>query len=213
MKHIGSIAILLSLCLPLGAQETDGDKAQKARITAERGQAEAVFREEQKACYGNFAVNDCTAAARVKRRQVLSDLKRQEISLNDAMRRRQAAERVKSLDDRATEAAKREEEGRPTRSQPRADRQAATPQGKPRSSDAASAPQTARQPRQAASRQQPQERQAQKQAEKERNAQAAKDRRQQQQEKVEAATLHKADVENKMAVRKKPPASALAVPP
>ncbi len=213
MKQIACVAFLLSLCLPLGAQDTDGDRAEKARIAAERGQAEAVFREEQKACYGTFAVNDCTAAARAKRRQVLSDLKRQEVSLNDAMRRRQAAERVKSLDDRATEAAKREEEGRPTRPQPRADRPAATPQGKPRSSDAASAPQTARQPRQAASRQQAQEKQAQKQAEHERSARAAKDRRQQQQEKVEEAARHKADLENKMAVRKKPPASALAVPP
>ena len=42
----------------------------------------------------------CLKAARSQRRQLVSDLRRQELSLNDADRKRRAAERVRSIEDR-----------------------------------------------------------------------------------------------------------------
>lgn len=84
------------------AQAADGDAAaQRARIQAERNRVEAGFRAEEKTCYGKFAVNDCLNEARARRRESLADLRRQEIALNDADRKRRAAERQRSLEERA----------------------------------------------------------------------------------------------------------------
>jgi hypothetical protein len=91
----GLLAVLAAVA---GAQPTD--QAERARISAERTRAEARFEEAQKACYGKFAVNDCLARAQAQRREVLADLRRQEVSLNDADRRRRSAERMQEVESR-----------------------------------------------------------------------------------------------------------------
>ena len=109
--------LLALLVLPFGlhAQEDESAAAERARIAAERGKAEAAFRVQEKACYGKFAVNDCLSAAKAQRRQVLADLRRQEISLNDAQRKRKAAERLRELDQRSAPDKQREEAGQRAR--------------------------------------------------------------------------------------------------
>jgi hypothetical protein len=99
-----SLLVLVVLGLPLASrsQEDPGEAAQRERIAAERSRAEAVFRTQEKACYRKFAVNDCLNAAKAQRRQVLADLRRQEISLNDARRKRKAAEHLQSIDQRSS---------------------------------------------------------------------------------------------------------------
>ena len=102
MKLLFWVLILLSLPAVSQAQDDDGAKGQRARIAAERSDAEAAFRAQEKACYGKFAVNDCLNAARAHRREVLADLRRQEMSVNDAQRKRKAAEHLNAIEERAS---------------------------------------------------------------------------------------------------------------
>jgi colicin import membrane protein len=95
---------LFSICLCSGAiaQEEPGVAAQRVRIAGERKEVEAAFTARQKQCYLKFAVNDCVKAAKSQRRERLADLRRQEISLNDAERKRKAAERSGTLEERSS---------------------------------------------------------------------------------------------------------------
>src|SRR4051794_40487388 len=102
MKYL----VLLSLALAAAAHAQDEDPsvaAERARLKQERQKVEAVYMAEEKACYGKFAVNDCTAAAKAKRREAVGDLRRQEIALNDAQRKRKAAERRSEIDERTAQ--------------------------------------------------------------------------------------------------------------
>lgn len=101
MKPLFASIPLLLAALPAGAQADD--KAERDRIDAARAAAEARFAEQEVACRGRFAVNDCVDKAKGERNAVLNELSRREIALNDAERRRKAAERQKELDERAAE--------------------------------------------------------------------------------------------------------------
>lgn len=72
---------------------------ERARIRQEREAAERRFAERERACQLRFAVNDCVHEARQQRRDVLADLRRQDILLNDAERKRKAAEALRKLDE------------------------------------------------------------------------------------------------------------------
>lgn len=86
-----------AFALPAAAE---APAAERARIATERSRVEAQYQGEERACWARFAVNDCLADARAKRRSALADLRRQEISLNDAERKQRAAERLRSLEQR-----------------------------------------------------------------------------------------------------------------
>lgn len=91
---------IAGLSLAAAAQPGPSPEAERARIAAERGQAEASFASQEVACYRTFAVNDCLNAAKSQRRERLSDLRRQDLTLNEAERKRRASERVRSIDER-----------------------------------------------------------------------------------------------------------------
>lgn len=83
------------------------DQLERTRIAAERKAVESRFTKEETDCYSKFATHDCLNQARVQRRQNLADLRRQEISLNDAQRKRRGAEQIRKLENRQnTESAK-----------------------------------------------------------------------------------------------------------
>ena len=84
------------------AQTAPGSEAQaeRSRIAAERSQAEARFAAQEVACYQIFAVSDCLKAAKSQRRERLSDLRRQDLTLNEAERKRRASDRVSGIDER-----------------------------------------------------------------------------------------------------------------
>ena len=84
--------------------------AERARIAAERERVEREFEAAQKACYQKFAVTGCIEDARAKRRDVLADLRRQEVALNDAQRRARAAEQMRSLEQRQAEQERKAQE-------------------------------------------------------------------------------------------------------
>lgn len=87
------------------ATQSQREAAEHARIDAARADKEAQTARAEAACYARFAVNDCLIKVRAERRIVLADLRRQEISLNDAARKRRAAQQLLRSDERSSNAA------------------------------------------------------------------------------------------------------------
>ena len=100
MKLLLFCLAMLAAALPAGAQTDTAEEAERGRIAAERNQADARLAAQEVACYKTFAVNDCLTAARSQRRERLSDLRRQELSLNEAQRKRRSADRLRSIEER-----------------------------------------------------------------------------------------------------------------
>lgn len=102
--------LILCLCL-LGATlaqaqtdtTADTEQAERNRIQSERAQVQQRFDKEEVHCYQKFAVNDCKDANRAQRRDQMADLRRQEILLNDAARKRKGAEQLQRMEQKATE--------------------------------------------------------------------------------------------------------------
>jgi hypothetical protein len=100
MKPFAILALAFAAAT-VHAQVQDGG-AERARIQAERAAVQARFAEAEKACRARFAVTDCVNKATRERNTVLSDLKRQERVINDADRKRKAAERQRDIDARSS---------------------------------------------------------------------------------------------------------------
>ena len=201
---------LAVLGLPIAAQAQDepAESAQRARIAAERGQAEAAFRAQEKACYAKFAVNDCLKAAKAHRRQVLADLRRQEISLNDAQRKRRAAEQLRAVEERSSPEKQQQAQQRANAQAGQQDREsAAARKAADRAASEAAAPAKA-----AARQEQAARRQAEASAARgERDAQAAQNVKRQE-ERLAAAKERRTTLDKRLAERKKPAAKPLPVP-
>jgi len=192
---------LVATTAAVQAQVPD-EAAERERIRVERDAAGQRFDEAQKACRSKFAVNDCVDQARRERDEVLTELKRQERVLNDAERKRRAAERQKALDERHSPERQQEEAQR--RAKALADQKArearAADKAAQRLPDGQPAPQGS--PRSPASPGShgisPEE--------------AAKNRAEYEQ-RMREAQQHKAEVEARNAKRKQPPAAPLPTPP
>ncbi len=76
--------------------------AERQRIAAERTNAEAAYADRRKDCYQRFAVNACLTQARDERNARVADLKRQEVSLDDAERKRKGAEKLQRTEDKTS---------------------------------------------------------------------------------------------------------------
>jgi hypothetical protein len=124
MKHLIALVLALAVALPAVAAD-QAEAAERARIKAERDAVDARFKEQERACRAKFAVTDCIHDAQRARSAAIADLRRQERVLNDADRRRRAAERQKDLDERnSPEARQRAEEHRRQAMQEQKDREA-----------------------------------------------------------------------------------------
>ncbi len=113
-----SLAAIFVLCAEAVLAQSGSAQleAQRKRIEAERAEAQAGFLREDAACYQKFAVNSCLGGVNERRRAMLSDLRRQEVLINDEDRRIRAEEQLRRADERVAEQAQRE----------KADRQAAS---------------------------------------------------------------------------------------
>ncbi|MBC7603763.1 MAG: hypothetical protein H7255_14035 [Ramlibacter sp.] len=208
-------AALFAACLILlpiasmAAGEADVS-AERARIGAARAKVEGEFKEAEKACYKKFAVTDCIDEARVKRRDALSDVRRQELIINDAERKRRAAERMRAIEEKSAsgkatgEAGKREkavedQAARDERSRQKKGDQAA---------HAASAPAKA-----VARQTRDQERQNSKASSQASRAKEAADQVRQREEKLAEAARKKQDRDKRLAERTKKLATPLPTPP
>lgn len=186
------------------AQDEDASvAAERARLHDQRAKVEAEYKADEKACNAKFAVNDCLAKAKAKRREAVSDLRRQEISLNDAERKRKAAERQRSIEERATAAKP------PASGQSEADRQLrANERAAERAKQAESAPAKA-----AEREKQVQKREAEIKASAQRRAEDAAQAAKEHERRVAEAKEREANMKRRQAERKKPPASSLPDPP
>lgn len=108
MKKLFSVLALLLLAVPTFAQLSDAAtpsldiEGERRRIQADRTREEARFAGEDAACYARFAVTDCLREVRVRRREVLDDLRRQEVAINDAERKRKAQEQIERIEERSS---------------------------------------------------------------------------------------------------------------
>ena len=97
---------LAALSPPLAAQ-SDAERVLELReaqqrewIEQTRARYQAEFRQQEIACYQRFAVNDCLLESRRTERELMADLRRQEILINDAKRKRRAARQLLRADER-----------------------------------------------------------------------------------------------------------------
>lgn len=177
--------------------------SERKRIGIERQQAEDKFNREQVVCYQKFAVNDCIDAARAVRRATLADLRRQEISLNDAERKRKGAEQIRRMEE------KEKQLPPPTEMQPRErGKPAADPAGKERTARDPNEPRQPLSPR--ANPRTPRQPEVKDPVAAE--ALAAQERAQYER-KLNEAAAHKAQTEKRNAERTKPRAQPLPPAP
>ena len=67
---------------------------QRAWIAGKRASYDVQFKAQEVACYQRFAVNDCLIDSRRTQREVMADLRRQEILINDTERKRRGAQQL-----------------------------------------------------------------------------------------------------------------------
>ena len=135
MNRFTFAACLLSLPLASLAGDQVDMAAEKARISAERGKADGAFKAAEKACYRKFVVNECINDARAKQRDTMNDLRRQDQAINDADRKRRAAERLHAIEQKSPAAKAAEQAG--TRDKASADQQMREARGEKKAADRA----------------------------------------------------------------------------
>ena len=87
-----------SFLVCVGVQAQTSSDADYLRISTERSRLEAAFALENTACYKRFLVNNCLDEVKVRRRDALTDLRRQEIVLNDAVRKAKAIDQLRKTE-------------------------------------------------------------------------------------------------------------------
>jgi hypothetical protein len=95
------------------AQAPADDSAARERLLRERAAVQARYAQREADCRTRFAVTDCLNDAKRARRDALAPLRREEIALDDAQRRRRAAIRQDEIRSRAEAAQVRERAGSP----------------------------------------------------------------------------------------------------
>jgi colicin import membrane protein len=210
MNRLFLAIAMLVLPAILQAQEDQREAADRARIATERAQAEAVFRDQEKACYRKFAVTDCLNAAKAQRRQVLADLRRQEVSINEAQRKRKAAEHLRSLEERSSpdKQQKQDQQRAKALDEQRSREAAAARKANDRASSEAEAPAKA-----AARQEQVERRQAEARADQTKRAEEAARNVKRRQQRLAEAQDRRASMDKRLAERKKPKAQPLPPPP
>ena len=83
------------------AQSDPADRIQRARIQAERRDAQVRFDQQMAACSKQFAAAACQDLARSDRRAALDALRHQQLVLDDAQRRGRAAARLRAIENKA----------------------------------------------------------------------------------------------------------------
>jgi hypothetical protein len=73
------------------------ERAERARIAAERAQAEAAYDERERVCRERFVVSSCLDDARRDRRHALERARQQGAVLDEGQRKKRAAERLEDI--------------------------------------------------------------------------------------------------------------------
>lgn len=211
MKRLACLLALIGCVFAAAAQDTDDFAAERRRLAAGHARVDSEFKAEEKACYGKFGVNDCLSAARAKRRLATADLRRQEVSINDAERRRKAAGRQSTLDARVAAERQRQQAEQVERAAQGREREVRAEEKAARAAQAASA--AAAPSKAAAHAAQVERRKAEHDAAQAKLARDAQRKQAQHEERLEAAQERREKLDKRLAERKKPPAQPLPVPP
>ena len=75
---------------------------ERVRINAERLALETKFDAEEATCYTKFFVNSCLNAIKPRRREAMTDLRRQEIALDEGQRKQKAADQIRKIDEKSS---------------------------------------------------------------------------------------------------------------
>jgi colicin import membrane protein len=106
MKKLHSFFALLLMVVSVFSQSAETGsgslqpldiEGERSRIQSERTREEALNVKEEAACYARFAVTNCLGQVRVRRREVLDKLRRQEIAINDAERKKKGLEQIEQI--------------------------------------------------------------------------------------------------------------------
>lgn len=108
-----SVSFFALLLLAVGAfsqpKDTGTDALQpldiegdRNRIQSERARIEVRYQPDVAACYARFAVTDCLRKVRVRQREALDTLRRQEIAINDAERKRKGLEQLERIKEKSS---------------------------------------------------------------------------------------------------------------
>jgi len=98
MKRLLPVLFFASL-LPAHAAD------ERARIAAERAQAEKAYDAQYRACQSEFLVTACVDNAKAQRRTALEQLAQQQAILDDDERRQRAAQRTKQIHENLAQSA------------------------------------------------------------------------------------------------------------
>ncbi|TWO66985.1 hypothetical protein FN976_25990 [Caenimonas sedimenti] len=101
MKLLPLLLLALAFTAPSRAAEEDASR-EREQIRAARATVQSQYAAEEQACHRRFAVNDCLDKAKKVRNDALADLRRQELALNEASRRRKTEERRREIDERSS---------------------------------------------------------------------------------------------------------------
>lgn len=110
--QLGVLAAWLLVCPAWSQQDASSvlgnQESERARIDNTRQQKTAELDAEESACLSKFAVTDCQNKVGVRRRKLLSDLKRQEAAFNALERRQKGQEQLQRSEEKAADRAARQ---------------------------------------------------------------------------------------------------------
>ena len=110
MKKQLLLVLFSSLMLPgMTTLAQISNDAERLRISTERAALEAGFIREDTACYQKFLVNHCLDEVKIRRREAMADLRRQENLINDQDRKAKGAEQIQKTEDKASPEKQQEE--------------------------------------------------------------------------------------------------------
>lgn len=89
-----------ALAQPTAEAPVAGLGTEQARIAAERARLEAGFKAEEAACYRRFLVNACLEEIRPRRAEAMAELRRQEMSINEAERKAKGADQIQKIEEK-----------------------------------------------------------------------------------------------------------------
>jgi colicin import membrane protein len=84
---------------PASAAQATPD-AERTRINRERAQLEKGFAAEDVVCYRKFMVNNCLDDVKLRRREALADLRRQELALEEQERKAKGAAQIQKTEEK-----------------------------------------------------------------------------------------------------------------
>lgn len=106
--HIAIAIIYIALCaISMKARAKNAsenvqlaEQTERQRISSERVALLTQLEQQRQTCYQKLAVNLCLNEVRDQHNEKMRDLKRQEVALSDVQRKRQASDRLRTVDDR-----------------------------------------------------------------------------------------------------------------